>query len=587
MWLVTIVLVIFGITLWELTSTNVARTSRRPIQIIVPGVEYQTYLPLISGNLVPLPDIYGVVLDMNGPVDRAIVRVQTTALASTTGSDGRFILSGLTWPEPVTITAWAPGYYIGCTQIYPSTGQQVTLTLESHTTKDNKNYLWLSAYATSGQDVNCQNCHASTSTTTSNLPFDQWVLDAHSHTAENERFLTMYNGTDTAGNISPVTRYDCSPDYGCVPLPPDPAQPYYGPGYKLDFPNTTGNCAACHLPAAAIDQPYEIDPNRVETVGAEGVGCDFCHKVWDIHLDTATGLPFQRMPGVLSFEFRRPPDGHQFFAGPLDDVAPGEDTFSPLQTESQYCAPCHFGNFWDTLIYNSFGEWLASSYSDPETGKTCQNCHMPSPGTTHFTRLDKGGLIRDPATINSHQMPGAMDKTLLQNAVTMTTTTRVENSKLVVVVRITNDKTGHHVPTDSPLRHLILRVKVTNSSGSPLAQLDGSTIPEWGGIGDPEKGYFAGLPGKAFAKVLEELWTQVSPTGAYWNQTRVLSDNRLAAFATDTSTYTFEAPTEGHAIVNVSLLFRRAYIQLRDWKSWDVPDIVMAQETILTPPSDN
>jgi hypothetical protein len=64
------------------------------------------------------------------------------------------------------------------------------------------------------------------------------------------------------------------------------------------------------------------------------------------------------MPGVLSFEFRRPPDDHQFFAGPYDDVGfvGSEDTYSSLQTESALCAPCHFGTFWDTTIYNSFGE---------------------------------------------------------------------------------------------------------------------------------------------------------------------------------------------------------------------------------------
>ena len=45
----------------------------------------------------------------------------------------------------------------------------------------------------------------------------------------------------------------------------------------------------------------------------------------------------------------------------------------PLIEESQFCAPCHFGVFWDALIYNSFGEWLESSYSDPsfENAKTC------------------------------------------------------------------------------------------------------------------------------------------------------------------------------------------------------------------------
>ena len=165
----------------------------------------------------------------------------------------------------------------------------------------------------------------------------------------------MYSGTDVHGNQSPPTRYGFNRDYGSFPLRPDLNQPYYGPGYKLDFSETDGNCAACHTPAASVNAPYGVNPTTVTGVAAEGVPCDFCHKVWDVRLAPATGLPYANMPGVLSFEFRRPPEGHQFFAGPYDDVAPGEDTYSALQTESRFCAPCHFGVFWETVVYNSFG----------------------------------------------------------------------------------------------------------------------------------------------------------------------------------------------------------------------------------------
>jgi hypothetical protein len=163
----------------------------------------------------------------------------------------------------------------------------------------------------------------------------------------------------------------------------------------------------------------------------------------------------------------------------------------------------------------------------------------------------------------------------------MTATAQLEGETVVVQVDIINDKTGHHVPTDSPLRHLILLICATDAQGNILQQLDGPTVPEWGGVGDPTQGYYAGLPGKAFAKVLEELWTEVSPTGAYWNPTRVLDDNRLSAFVTDTSVYTFAAPTGGEVTVKVTLLFRRAFKELMDQKGWDVPDIVMEQAALL------
>jgi len=208
---------------------------------------------------------------------------------------------------------------------------------------------------------------------------------------------------------------------------------------------------------------------------------------------------------------------------------------------------------------------------------------MPVTDATHFVLPDKGGLERPPGRIFNHRMPGAMDEELLQNAVTMTTTAQIEGSTVIVHVEITNDRTGHHVPTDFPGRHLILLVLATDANGNPLNQLDGPQVPEWGGVGDPSDGYYAGLPGKAFAKVLQEIWTEISPSAAYWNPTRVLSDNRLAAFATDTSTYAFAAPDDGEVTVEVTLLFRRAFLELMDHKGWDVPDKIMEQQEVRIP----
>jgi mono/diheme cytochrome c family protein len=539
------------------------------------------YLPLVAARFPPTGTLTGVVRDVNGPVAGATVRVQTTTHFTESDGQGRFTLTALTPGEPVTLTAWAPGYYIGGGEAHLPGPDGVDLTLTAHATEDNPAYRWLSAFAEAGQEGNCQNCHAEPGNPALTLPFDEWVTDVHAGAARNVRFLTMYNGTDVRGNQSPLTRYACSPDYGCFPLPPDPTQPYYGPGYKLDFAGTAGNCAACHAPVAAVDAPYSVDPNAVTGVGAEGVACDFCHKVWDVRLDAATGSPYPNMPGTLSYEFRRPSEGHQFFAGPLDDVAPGEDTYSPLQRQSQFCAPCHFGAFWDTLVYDSFGEWLASPYSDPDAGQTCQDCHMPPLGAAYLTRPDRGGLARDPATIFGHRMPGASDESLLQNAVNLRATARLEGGQVTVRVDLTNDRTGHHVPTDSPLRHLILLVHATDESGHSLPQLDGPTVPVWGGVGEAAKGYYAGLPGKGFAKVLQELWTNVSPTGAYWNHTRVLSDNRLAAFASDISSYAFAAPAAGAVTLEVTLIYRRAFIELMDQKGWDAPDIVMEEAHIV------
>jgi len=331
--------------------------------------------------------------------------------------------------------------------------------------------------------------------------------------------------------------------------------------------------------AAKPNMAYAADPALASGIELEGVFCEFCHKIGDVILDPATGLPYPNMPGVLSMRLYRPEEGQQLFFGTFDDVT-RRVSYLPLLEESAFCAPCHFGVFWDTVIYNSFGEWLESPWSDPETGMTCQACHMPVTDATWFVLPEKGGLERPPGRIFNHRMPGAMDEELLRNAVTMDVEATQVGSEVVVRVKVTNDKTGHHVPTDSPLRHLILLVSAVDERGAPLPQLAGPVVPRWGGIGNPAEGYYGGMPGKAFAKVLEELWTEVSPTGAYWNMTRILEDNRIAPFATDQSTYAFDAQSAREIVVEVTLLFRRAFKELMDQKAWDVPDIVMEQRRI-------
>jgi hypothetical protein len=114
--------------------------------------------------------------------------------------------------------------------------------------------------------------------------------------------------------------------------------------------------------------------------------------------------------------------------------------------------------------------------------------------------------------------------------------------------------------------------------------LEGPTLPEWCGVGDPDHGYYAGEAGIAYAKILEEVWTEVSPTGAYWNPTRVQSDNRLPAFESHSSQYEFDAPDKASVNVEVRLLFRRAFIGLMDQKGWDDADILMEAASLrLTP----
>jgi hypothetical protein len=60
----------------------------------------------------------------------------------------------------------------------------------------------------------------------------------------------------------------------------------------------------------------------------------------------------------------------------------------------------------------------------------------------------------------------------------------------------------------------------------------------------------------------------------------LVSDNRLAAFSSDTGTYAFDPPKNGKVQITVTLLYRRAFIQLMEQKKWDVPDIIMARQKL-------
>jgi hypothetical protein len=491
----------------------------------------------IRASATPAAPATGVVVDLEGaPVAGAVVRQRTTTLATLSAADGSFVLDGLPEGITVTVTAWQTGYLVGWAEIVPPQAG-ITLTLKPYYTTDNPDYAWFSSNDP-GDPISCVHCMVAN---------PQWQANAHGNAGTNPRFFSLYNGTDISGTAV-VT-----------------------PGYKLDFPGTAGNCATCHAPAAAVRGQRTFmaaDMNDLQGVEAEGVFCEFCHKAGSVYLNPATGLPYNNAPGVLSMRLYRPATGgaEQLFFGPFDDVT-RRVTFSPIEKKSQFCAPCHQFSFWGTPIYESFREWLESPY--PARGVECQACHMKPTGVDHFVFLDQGGLIRDPDLIASHLQPGAADVELLQNTVTMTLSAEQGTGEVWVTVTITNTDAGHHVPTDHPGRHLILTVAAKDDQGQPLAQNAGPTVPEWGGAQ-------AGLPGKAFAKVLRDVLTGEMPVVSYWKQALIASDNRIPAMDRDRSLYAFAAPGGGGPVtVTAELRFRRTFQAVMDAKGWNAPDIVM------------
>lgn len=561
---------------------------------------------LIAGLIVLLSwrvgEVPGLVTAEGRPVAGAVVRVKTTGVETRSDENGRFVLQGFSPRFRVSVTAWVDGYYIGGGVARPWK-RILAIDLKRHLTGDNPGYGWippaiegrsgvgdfmikagLSVTArlsfnrlflpfTSKVRLGCADCHGRTI-------YDQYAASAHAQGTNNIRFLTMYNGTDVKGNKSPLTSYGVSRDYGRFPLRPDPNQPWYGPGFKLDFPDQAGNCASCHMPGEATSAPYNTDINKLASDAVQGTHCDFCHKIADVRLDSATNLPYENMPGVLSIELRRPAGGPQMFFGPFDDVDVGPDTYSPLQNESKSCAPCHNASFWGIPVYQSYAEWLASPY--PEEGKTCQSCHMKPDGVTANFAPGRGGLERNPESVFTHSFPGAADVDLLQHTARLEVDARRDGQRIVVSVRVTNENAGHDMPTDSPLRNMILVVTAKDAGAKELPYEGKQIVPAWGGTGDGPTDY-AGRPGKGYAKILEELWTGVSPSAAYWRQTTLKEDTRIPARATDTTQYEFRAMDNGSATVEAKLIFRRAFPELAKQKGWELQDIEMTRQPLTLP----
>lgn len=314
-----------------------------------------------------------------------------------------------------------------------------------------------------------------------------------------------------------------------------------------DFGNAAQQCRLCHQPQHQ----------------SKSIECDFCHKISGVIGLESQRLGKERMQHLLSEE---PP----VFFGPLDDVFSRDDSFNPLYKSSEYCAACHQGNFWSTQAYSVYSEWQQSRYQREQV--QCQDCHM-STAKNYSADRDAGGIRRESSSLSSHDFLLKDKEGLLASAIDMEVSLETQNDVLNVVVELSNNNAGHHVPTGSPLRNVLLLVTVEDQGGELILSA-GNTVPKWAGEN------WQGKTGKGFAKILSEVpnyrgnreqhFEPLYPA-PFWRPTVVESDNRIAAGVTDRSEYFFDISDSETYSVSVQLLY---FEYFADWLPLPPPEPV-------------
>ena len=485
--------------------------------------------------------------ETDSPIIGALVTVQATAMRTETGRQGSFDLISASGRDLVIVAA-KKGYYNNY-DVVSAPASAVGIELDPVPLGDHADYEFV-------DPMGCAECHPEQR--------GQWRDSPMAQAGTNTWVYDIFSGDGTPGGAG-----------GFV----------YTRDSHFAASNPQSECAACHQPERWVAAPYSaLEAVDVGSPAAlHGVSCDVCHKI--AHIDE-TKLNYPGIyPGVVTLT-RPDPDGDQVQYGVLGDTNYDEFPFNMRpsyqpQLTAAMCAACHqdkndpdedglFEEENGVVSEPTYLEWLASPYADRNSPHyaTCVDCHMPSYGETEVCQF-RGYLApeRDPETVRHHRIEGTTPY-FLENAVTLRLQGRLVDETLEVEVVVVNDKTGHHVPDGVTIRNMILLVEARRlEDGRELDHRGVQVVHELGGVGDPAEGYFAGRPGKLFAKVSQD--AQGNGPVFFTEAVDVRWDNRIPALGEDRSFYSFALPADGGTYqVRARLIFRRAFRFLVDAKAW-------------------
>jgi hypothetical protein len=396
--------------------------------------------------------------------------------------------------------------------------------------EDNEDYRWVDPAADAAHADNCGNCHARI--------VAEWQGSGHAHAARNRRLLNLYDGTDWHG------------------------RPGVGWNLLADNPDGAGVCTSCHAPSVPFSDPAYYDLRQLTGITARGVHCDYCHKVTDVAVDQ-----FGLTHGRFGLKPARPAHGQRFF-GPLTDATRDEDAYSPVYTDSRYCASCHEGTVFGVPVYTTYTEWLGSPAG--KAGTQCQTCHMTPTGRMTNIAPGKGGIERDPATLGNHRFFAGSLEESLRHCLSLTTRLQRIGQNARLEIELQASDVGHRVPTGFPDHHLVLVVVAFDRAGKQLESMgDSPRLPALAGR------KLAGQAGILFAKQLSD-FDGHSPA-PFWRAKPQFVDSRLTPLMASTSTYQFPSCAQ---FVQLRLLYRRFWPEVAEAKGWPDDSIVVIDRKV-------
>jgi len=369
-------------------------------------------------------------------------------------------------------------------------------------------------------------------------------------------------------------------------------------GEKATKGKVHNHCAGCHSPIGTATKSIKFNPDEglhgsfsAPAIAEKGVSCDVCHTISGSNISDTKVLEH----GNSSFEMDPGPVKR---ATLKDAKSPFHETeYSEHHTSSQFCGNCHniFHPDNNFPVERTYDEWKYSVYAQNDI--QCMDCHMV-PVETAIRVADEmkrpkdlknsqiggfaglGGPYRD--VVHDHGFVGgnavvtevisgkksgnsAEAIKRLQNVASINLTLTTEKDNLhKLVVRVNNDRAGHHLPTSlTEVRQIWLEVIATNDKGVELMR-----------SGTKQKDH--ALPKGTTIFNAHAVDKDGKHTELPWEISRFTTVNTIPPKGHKDTNYFFNIPADSGSVTVVTKLHYRSFSQ-------KFADFLLGKDKIIVP----